>query len=345
MYWEVMERAREKGCRLFDYGRSKRGTGAFDFKTYWGFEPQPLYYEYFLVRRKEMPNLSPTNPKYGKAIELWRKLPLKLTQLIGPPIAKYLGLASTMCGIYGIISLAGGARRSPGRPEAHGRCDPASRPGRLRFVCRWRDAAGHAPPCDHRRRRRSPAHCERRRADRRGLQWRDLQFSRIAQATCRPRDTGSPRTATAKWPCTRTKNTATRSSSKLDGMFGLALWDRRRRRLIVARDAIGIKPIYYRQDAAELVFASEAKAILALPGISARLDPNALAQYLSVGYVCAPNSIFEGMQKLRARHRAHRRERQSTQAQVLPAAGSHRSHADRVAVGRGRACRTRALGA
>jgi asparagine synthase (glutamine-hydrolysing) len=85
---------------------------------------------------------------------------------------------------------------------------------------------------------------------------------------------------------------------KLDGMFGLALWDRRRRRLIVARDALGIKPIYYRQAAAELIFASEAKAILTLPGISARLDTNALAQYLSVGYVCAPNSIFEGLQKL-----------------------------------------------
>jgi FemAB-related protein (PEP-CTERM system-associated) len=91
MYWQVMERAREKGCRIFDYGRSKRGTGAFDFKTYWGFEPEPLHYEYYLVRRKEMPNLSPTNPKFGQAIELWRKLPLKLTQVLGPPVAKYLG--------------------------------------------------------------------------------------------------------------------------------------------------------------------------------------------------------------------------------------------------------------
>ncbi|MGB5103652.1 MAG: asparagine synthase (glutamine-hydrolyzing), partial [Steroidobacteraceae bacterium] len=85
---------------------------------------------------------------------------------------------------------------------------------------------------------------------------------------------------------------------KLDGMFGLALWDRRRRRLVVARDALGIKPIYYRLDGQELIFASEAKAILALPGITARLDRAALAQYLSVGYVCAPNSIFEGMRKL-----------------------------------------------
>ena len=91
MYWQVMERAREKGCRLFDYGRSKRGTGAYDFKTYWGFAPEPLYYEYYLVKRKEMPNLSPTNPRFGKAIELWRRLPLRLTQLVGPPVAKYLG--------------------------------------------------------------------------------------------------------------------------------------------------------------------------------------------------------------------------------------------------------------
>ena len=86
--------------------------------------------------------------------------------------------------------------------------------------------------------------------------------------------------------------------NRLDGMFGIALWDRRRRRLVVARDAIGIKPIYYRLDGREFVFASEAKAILAVPGVTARLDVAALAQYLSVGYVCAPNSIFEGMHKL-----------------------------------------------
>ncbi|MGD9597454.1 MAG: FemAB family XrtA/PEP-CTERM system-associated protein [Steroidobacteraceae bacterium] len=91
LYWSVMERAREGGRRLFDYGRSKRGTGAFDFKANWGFEPEPLCYEYYLVRRREMPNLSPTNPKYDAMIRLWRRLPLALTQRIGPPVAKYLG--------------------------------------------------------------------------------------------------------------------------------------------------------------------------------------------------------------------------------------------------------------
>jgi FemAB-related protein (PEP-CTERM system-associated) len=91
MYWEVMRRAVERGCRVFDYGRSKRGTGSFDFKSHWGFEPESLAYQYHLVRASEMPNLSPTNPRYGRAIDLWRRLPLRLTQLVGPPIAKYLG--------------------------------------------------------------------------------------------------------------------------------------------------------------------------------------------------------------------------------------------------------------
>jgi FemAB-related protein (PEP-CTERM system-associated) len=91
MYWHVMERARQKGCRVFDYGRSKRGTGAYYFKTYWGFEPEPLYYEYFLVRRRDMPNLSPVNPQFSRAIELWRKMPLNFTQALGPFLARYLG--------------------------------------------------------------------------------------------------------------------------------------------------------------------------------------------------------------------------------------------------------------
>jgi FemAB-related protein (PEP-CTERM system-associated) len=91
MYWEVMERARQKGLKIFDYGRSKRGTGAFDFKTHWGFEPEQLHYEYFLVRAKALPNLSPTNPKFSLFIRLWQRLPLWLTQRLGPWPAKYLG--------------------------------------------------------------------------------------------------------------------------------------------------------------------------------------------------------------------------------------------------------------
>ena len=91
MYWEVMERARQRGLRLFDYGRSKRESGSFDFKVHWGFEPEPLHYEYYLVRAKTMPNLSPTNPKYSRAIRLWRRMPLGVTQWLGPRLAGYLG--------------------------------------------------------------------------------------------------------------------------------------------------------------------------------------------------------------------------------------------------------------
>ncbi len=91
MYWQVMERARERGAQLFDFGRSKRGTGAFDFKSNWGFEPQALCYEYHLVKARSMPDLSPNNPKYERMIDLWRRLPVPLTRLVGPPIARYLG--------------------------------------------------------------------------------------------------------------------------------------------------------------------------------------------------------------------------------------------------------------
>jgi len=91
MYWELMRRACERGLRIFDYGRSKRGTGSFDFKKNWGFEPQPLHYEYRLIRGKRVPEVNPLNPKYSLAIKLWQRLPLSLANRIGPLIARNLG--------------------------------------------------------------------------------------------------------------------------------------------------------------------------------------------------------------------------------------------------------------
>lgn len=90
-YWELMRHACERGCRVFDYGRSKRGTGQFDFKKNWGFEPQPLYYEYDLVRLAGIPQHNPANPKYRLFIELWKRLPLPLANALGPAIVKNLG--------------------------------------------------------------------------------------------------------------------------------------------------------------------------------------------------------------------------------------------------------------
>jgi hypothetical protein len=90
MYWQVMERARERGCKLFDFGRSKRETGSFDFKAHWGFEPEPLCYEYFFVKASQVPDLSPKNPKYERMISLWRK-PAAAHAAHWPPVARYLG--------------------------------------------------------------------------------------------------------------------------------------------------------------------------------------------------------------------------------------------------------------
>ena len=90
-YWELMRRACEKGCRVFDYGRSKRGTGSFDFKKNWGFEPEPLHYEYQLHRAKKVPDQNPLNPKYQLFIRAWRKLPMPVANFIGPHIVKNLG--------------------------------------------------------------------------------------------------------------------------------------------------------------------------------------------------------------------------------------------------------------
>jgi FemAB-related protein (PEP-CTERM system-associated) len=91
MYWELMRRACERGLRTFDFGRSKRNTGSFDFKKNWGFEPQPLHYEYQLHGAKEVPDHNPLNPKYQLFIKAWRKLPLRLANLVGPHIVKNLG--------------------------------------------------------------------------------------------------------------------------------------------------------------------------------------------------------------------------------------------------------------
>ena len=90
-YWELMRRASERGCRIFDYGRSKRGTGSFDFKTNWGFEPQPLHYEYKILKGDAVPQNNPSNPKYRALIRLWRRLPRPVVNALGPSIVRNLG--------------------------------------------------------------------------------------------------------------------------------------------------------------------------------------------------------------------------------------------------------------
>ena len=91
MYWDLMCRAAAHGARIFDYGRSKRATGSYSFKKNWGFEPQPLHYEYHLVNAGKMPDVNPSNPRYRYLIALWKRLPLPVANLIGPLLARNLG--------------------------------------------------------------------------------------------------------------------------------------------------------------------------------------------------------------------------------------------------------------
>jgi FemAB-related protein (PEP-CTERM system-associated) len=91
MYWEVMKRAADKGCRVFDFGRSKEGTGAYSFKKNWGFTPTPLTYEFKLRVGDIIPDVNPLNPKYRLMIETWKKLPLPVANLIGPMVVRNLG--------------------------------------------------------------------------------------------------------------------------------------------------------------------------------------------------------------------------------------------------------------
>lgn len=91
MYWRLMRSACSRGYTVFDFGRSKTGTGPFDFKKNWGFTPQPVTHAYYLPDGKEMPQNNPANPKYALLINAWRRMPLALANLIGPYIIRGIG--------------------------------------------------------------------------------------------------------------------------------------------------------------------------------------------------------------------------------------------------------------
>ncbi len=90
-YWDLMRRAGERGLKVFDYGRSKVGSGSYAFKKNWGFEPRPLHYEYRLYQRDAIPQNNPNNPKYKLMIAAWRRMPIGLANFLGPFIVRNLG--------------------------------------------------------------------------------------------------------------------------------------------------------------------------------------------------------------------------------------------------------------
>jgi FemAB-related protein (PEP-CTERM system-associated) len=91
MYFELMRHARARGCTHFDFGRSKTNSGAHDFKRNWGFEPAPLSYGVYTVPGAPRRDADPTSAAHSRRIELWKKLPLPVANLIGPWIARGLG--------------------------------------------------------------------------------------------------------------------------------------------------------------------------------------------------------------------------------------------------------------
>jgi asparagine synthase (glutamine-hydrolysing) len=92
--------------------------------------------------------------------------------------------------------------------------------------------------------------------------------------------------------------------AQLRGMFALAIWDAERKRLVLARDRMGKKPLVYCQLADRLIFASEIKALLEVPGVSRDVDETAIDQYLAIGYIAAPRTIYRHIQKLPPAHYA-----------------------------------------
>ena len=88
LYWDAIQFARERFASVFDMGRSTPNEGTFKFKAQWGAEPLPLHWEYHLATDRELPNLSPANPKFQRAIAFWQMLPISLTRAVGPRIVR-----------------------------------------------------------------------------------------------------------------------------------------------------------------------------------------------------------------------------------------------------------------
>lgn len=88
MYWSLMAQSCAEGCKLFDFGRSKKGTGSFQFKSAWSMEVTSLPYRYYLVRAKEVPHMSPVDQKFQLPVRLWKQMPFALSKILGPPLIR-----------------------------------------------------------------------------------------------------------------------------------------------------------------------------------------------------------------------------------------------------------------
>jgi len=90
MYCDLMEASVQRGCRRFDFGRSRRDAGPYHFKVNMGFEPAPLHYQYVLRKLQEVPRINPSNPKFELPRRIWSRLPLGVTKAVGPRLLQYI---------------------------------------------------------------------------------------------------------------------------------------------------------------------------------------------------------------------------------------------------------------
>ena len=87
LYWKLLERAVERGQEVFDFGRSSPESNTYRFKKQWDATPMPAEWQHY-VRRGGASDMRPDNPRYGRLIRIWRRLPLRLTRWIGPAIVR-----------------------------------------------------------------------------------------------------------------------------------------------------------------------------------------------------------------------------------------------------------------
>ena len=90
LYWEALKCSISKSCTMFDFGRSSKDANTYRFKKQWGSEPHQLYWYNWTSNGDPMPQLDPSNSKYAKAIEIWKKLPVPIANFFGPGIVRYL---------------------------------------------------------------------------------------------------------------------------------------------------------------------------------------------------------------------------------------------------------------
>jgi hypothetical protein len=263
LYWKLLEYAVEAGYRRFDFGRSTPGEGTFAFKRQWGAEPVPLHWYYWLRDGGPLPELNPKNPKYQLAIRAWAATsgapdPPHRTPP-GQEPAVIFRIETPMCGIAGILHDDSAA---PASPRLLGEmCD--------RIVHRGPDAFGQLVD--------GPVALGHRRLSIIDVGGGDQPiFNEDRSIAVVFNGEIYNHKALRQWLSGLGHHFRTNSDTevlvhayehegpefvrRLRGMFAFALWDAPRRRLLIARDRLGKKPLYYTHQGGRLLFASELKA-------------------------------------------------------------------------------------